>query len=162
MKYMLCLLLFVGTVLTCSLWYLGFRYDATGSLNHPFYLRSDRVTYKSGDIILFCPTESQNATATYKNRQWAFLALCKNRIFPYLKRVVQVGGQRIRIDNNQLFIDQQSIGKPLPKDWQSRPIPVVVNADLVYVEGDHPYSNDSRLYGGINPAQIVSVMKPVF
>lgn len=147
--------------ISAALIWVGFRFDITGSLNNNLFIKSNQHSFNVGDYILFCPTEVQNATASFQKRQLPIISICDNRIYPYIKRVVNIGGSTITREGSQLYIDQTPLGNPLPDSLRAAPTPSVVGDDLVYVVGDSPLSNDSRLYGGISPTQIVSIMKPL-
>lgn len=76
----------------------------------------------------------------------------------YIKRVIGVAGDRIRIDGGQVYVN----GEPLDEDYvppayaDSRSYPeTVVPPDSYFVLGDHrSMSNDSRDFGSVNQSYI--------
>jgi signal peptidase I len=76
----------------------------------------------------------------------------------YIKRVIGVAGDRIRIDAGQVYVN----GEPLDEDYvpsmytDSRTFPhMVVPPDCYFVLGDHrSMSNDSRDFGPVNQSFI--------
>jgi signal peptidase I len=76
----------------------------------------------------------------------------------YIKRVIGVAGDRIRIDAGQVYVN----GEPLDEDYvpsmytDSRSFPeIVVPDDCYFVLGDHrSMSNDSRDFGPVNQSFI--------
>jgi signal peptidase I len=76
----------------------------------------------------------------------------------YIKRVIGVAGDHIRIDSGQVYVN----GQPLDEDYvppayaDTRSYPdTVVPADSYFVLGDHrSMSNDSRDFGPVNQSYI--------
>lgn len=76
----------------------------------------------------------------------------------YIKRVIGVAGDRIRIDSGQVYVNGQEIDEdyvpPAYEDTRSFP-ELVVPAHSYYVLGDHrSMSNDSRDFGPVNQSFI--------
>ncbi len=76
----------------------------------------------------------------------------------YIKRVIGIAGDRIRIDGGQVYVN----GEPLDEDYvppayvDARSYPeTVVPPDSYFVLGDHrSMSNDSRDFGPVNQSYI--------
>ncbi len=72
----------------------------------------------------------------------------------YIKRVIGVAGDRIRIDNGQLYVNGQPVEEDyVPSDYaDGRSYPeITVPSNTFFVLGDHrTMSNDSRDFGPVN------------
>jgi len=76
----------------------------------------------------------------------------------YIKRVVGVAGDRIRIDNGQLYVNDEAVDEdyvpPVYTDARSYP-ETVVPPHSYFVLGDHrSMSSDSRDFGPVNQSYI--------
>src|SRR5579863_2948252 len=76
----------------------------------------------------------------------------------YIKRVIGVAGDRIRIDGGQVYVNDQSLDEdyvpPAYTDARSYQ-EIVVPAQSYFVLGDHrSMSNDSRDFGAVNQSYI--------
>jgi len=76
----------------------------------------------------------------------------------YIKRVIGVAGDRIRIENGQVFVNDEALDEDyVPNDYaDARSYPeITVPADSYFVLGDHrTMSNDSRDFGPVNERYI--------
>ena len=76
----------------------------------------------------------------------------------YIKRVIGVAGDRIRIENGQVFVNDEALDEDyVPNEYaDARSYPeVVVPANSYFVLGDHrTMSNDSRDFGPVNERYI--------
>jgi signal peptidase I len=76
----------------------------------------------------------------------------------YIKRVIGVAGDRIRIENGQVFVNDEALDEDyVPSEYaDARSYPeVVVPANSYFVLGDHrTMSNDSRDFGPVNERYI--------
>jgi signal peptidase I len=76
----------------------------------------------------------------------------------YIKRVIGVAGDRVRIENGQVYVDDEAIAEDyVPSEYaDARSYPeVTVPADSYFVLGDHrTMSNDSRDFGPVNERYI--------
>ena len=76
----------------------------------------------------------------------------------YIKRVIGVAGDRIRIENGQVFVNEEALGEEyVPSEYaDARSYPeVVVPRNSYFVLGDHrTMSNDSRDFGPVNERYI--------
>jgi len=72
----------------------------------------------------------------------------------YIKRVIGVAGDRIRIENGQVFVNEEALDEDyVPNEYaDARTYPqVTVPANSYFVLGDHrTMSNDSRDFGPVN------------
>ncbi len=72
----------------------------------------------------------------------------------YIKRVIGVAGDRIRIENGQVFVNDEALDEDyVPNEYaDARSYPeVTVPANSYFVLGDHrTMSNDSRDFGPVN------------
>ncbi|MGC2246207.1 MAG: signal peptidase I [Terriglobales bacterium] len=76
----------------------------------------------------------------------------------YIKRVIGVAGDRIRIENGQVFVNDEALDEDyVPSEYaDARSYPeVTVPANSYFVLGDHrTMSNDSRDFGPVNERYI--------
>ena len=76
----------------------------------------------------------------------------------YIKRVIGVAGDRVRIENGQVFVNGEAVDEDyVPSDYaDARSYPqVTVPANSYFVLGDHrTMSNDSRDFGPVNERYI--------
>jgi signal peptidase I len=76
----------------------------------------------------------------------------------YIKRVIGVAGDRIRIENGQVFVNEEALDEDyVPNEYaDARSYPeVTVPANSYFVLGDHrTMSNDSRDFGPVNERYI--------
>ena len=76
----------------------------------------------------------------------------------YIKRVIGVAGDRVRIENGQVYVNDQPIEEDyVPSEYaDARSYPeVTVPANSYFVLGDHrTMSNDSRDFGPVNERYI--------
>ncbi len=76
----------------------------------------------------------------------------------YIKRVIGTAGDRIRIENGQVFVNEEALDEDyVPNEYaDARSYPeVTVPANSYFVLGDHrTMSNDSRDFGPVNERYI--------
>ncbi len=76
----------------------------------------------------------------------------------YIKRVIAVAGDRVRIDDGVVYVNDQRLPEPyVPEDyWDARSYPeTVVPPHSYFLLGDHRnLSNDSRDFGPVNEEYI--------
>jgi len=76
----------------------------------------------------------------------------------YIKRVIAVAGDRVRIDDGVVYVNDERIPEPyVPEDyWDARSYPeTVVPRNSYFMLGDHRnLSNDSRDFGPVNARYI--------
>ncbi|HEY4434220.1 MAG TPA: signal peptidase I, partial [Candidatus Cybelea sp.] len=75
----------------------------------------------------------------------------------FIKRVVGVPGDRIRIDRGHVYTDGAPLREPYVKDPDDRSFAeVVVPANSVYVLGDNrANSEDSRIFGSVSDDRLI-------
>ncbi len=75
----------------------------------------------------------------------------------YIKRVVGVPGDQIRVDNGNVYIDGTKLDEPYVRFTDRRSFPrVVVPNGSVYVLGDNrANSEDSRFFGPVPDADLI-------
>jgi signal peptidase I len=75
----------------------------------------------------------------------------------YIKRVVAVGGDRVRIDRGTLFVNGTLVDEAYVRFPDFRSFPeIAVPAGSVYVLGDNrPDSEDSRMFGPVRDSDLV-------
>jgi signal peptidase I len=76
----------------------------------------------------------------------------------YIKRVIGIAGDRIRIDNGQVYVNNQALDEDyVPNDYADARSygEIVVPTNSFFVLGDHrSMSNDSRDFGAVNERYI--------
>ncbi|MGI5900393.1 MAG: signal peptidase I [Christensenellales bacterium] len=82
-----------------------------------------------GDVVILVPPALLQETGKY-----------------YVKRVIGLPGERIKIENGVVFINGGAIDEPyVAKEWSGSYPEVVIPADFYFVMGDNRnFSNDSR------------------
>jgi len=75
----------------------------------------------------------------------------------FLKRVVALPGERVRIDRGRLFVDDRPVAEPYVSFSDGRSVPTVtVPAHGFYVLGDNrAESEDSRSWGPIDESAVI-------
>ena len=76
----------------------------------------------------------------------------------YIKRVIATAGDRVRIDDGIVYVNDVRLAEPYVPDsyWDARSFPeIVIPPDSYFVLGDHRnLSNDSRDFGPVNEEYI--------
>lgn len=100
-----------------------------------YYFREPRP----GDIVVFLPPNGEKSD--------------------YIKRVVAVEGQKIKIEDGKVFVNGKSLKEPYLSDRfdnSGNLQEIVIPDDMVFVMGDNrPNSMDSRVLGPISEEKIV-------
>lgn len=113
------------------------------------YLLTDKITYrlskpKRGDVIVFKAP--------------------KNEEYDYIKRIVGLPGDTVKVENCHVFINNQSLEESYltenvctsaGRSWQTGQS-IILSEDEYFVVGDNrPYSSDSRDWGAVPEENIV-------
>jgi signal peptidase I len=115
------------------------------------YILVSHIAYSSkmperNDVIVFYG----NSTASLKRKT------------PYIKRIVGIQGDRIKINSGVVILNNQPINDPYVKtenksrDYSRKMSELLVPQGKVFVLGDNrDNSNDSRVYGAISTSAII-------
>ncbi len=76
---------------------------------------------------------------------------------PYIKRVVGLPGDRIRIDRGTVYVNGAALSEPYVQFRDDRSVPeTTVPPDSVYVLGDNrAVSEDSRVFGAVPDRELI-------
>ena len=114
------------------------------------YLLTDKISYrlhepKRGDVVVFRAP--------------------KNEEYDYIKRIIGLPGERIKIERGKVFINDQILEEPyLPKDyvtttgrlWQTKKEGILLPEGHYFVLGDNRgHSSDSRQWGPVPEKNII-------
>ena len=113
------------------------------------YILTDKISYKfrlpeRGDVII--------------------LKSPKNPDIDFIKRVVALSGEKIKIENGQVYLNNQVLKEPylttetplFPSGFMQEALEVTVPENMVFVMGDNrPGSSDSREFGFIPLENII-------
>lgn len=133
------------------------------------WTRTVKGTYKRGDIITFeAPSQTQmstfdvdmnNPVAIYDYKpkgnfaKFSYYVLEFNKT-SYIKRVIGVAGDHIKIESGKVYLNGQELNEPYLRDGikteQKVFTDIIVPENCVFVMGDNrPQSMDSRSFGCI-------------
>jgi signal peptidase I len=75
----------------------------------------------------------------------------------FIKRVVGLPGEHIRIDRGRVYVDGQALDEPYVRDGDDRSFPeILVPQSSVYVLGDNrANSEDSRVFGPVPDDRLI-------
>ena len=75
----------------------------------------------------------------------------------FIKRVIGVAGDRIRIDRGQVYVNGAKLHEPYVRDGDGRSVPEIsVPPSFVYVLGDNrANSEDSRSFGAVSDDRLI-------
>ncbi len=159
------MLVFSGTL---GVHALGFHLVTTPSLPRGLY-RTVNQAFTPGTLVVFCPSAAVVAIGTA--RGYLTWGTCPGAVQPLLKPIGAMAGDTVELQPEGISVN----GTPLPhsaiaaQDAQGRPLSHVpwgtyhVAADEVWVFSTHsPASWDSRYFGPIPRASILSAAQPVW
>ena len=137
---------------------------------HSIPQRGDIVTFEAPSKAVIYSTEADlsNPVAIYENEpqglweKFSYYVLEMNKT-SYIKRVIALPGEHVKIYNNKVFINNELLEEPyLQKDVLTTSLDgpftdIVVPQDCVFVMGDNrEKSTDSRRFGCIPISKIES------
>ncbi|MEM6430421.1 MAG: signal peptidase I [Deinococcota bacterium] len=113
-------------------------------------------TLKRGDIIYFnAPEQPHRVNTTSRGRSW--LPLLSSETL-YIKRLIALPGERVRIDNDQVFVDDVALEETYIQGLSEYMMAeLTVPAGHYFVLGDNRVplgSSDSRHFGVIPAADV--------
>lgn len=134
--------------------HIGFIQQLTPSMPEGWYFTYPVSDYHKGDNVVFIPNEQ---TQDYiLAREW----LPKD--IPLLKKIVGVPGDFLCTKAQNVYINEQWIGKVYQTDGKGNALPIFsfcgkIPKDNYFMQGvANPHSFDSRYYGLVNKSQIMS------
>ena len=137
---------------------------------HSIPQRGDIITFEAPSKAVIYSTEADlsNPVAIYENEpqglweKFSYYVLEMNKT-SYIKRVIALPGEHVKIYNNKVFINNELLEEPyLQKDVLTTSLDgpftdIVVPQDCVFVMGDNREKNtDSRRFGCIPISKIES------
>jgi conjugative transfer signal peptidase TraF len=148
----------------------GFSFNMTDSVPVGLYRITDSTT---GTYITFCPTGPAAQTANergYRPRSIGHIA-CPDGYAPLGKPIAATGGDTVTVSSKGISVNglllRNSVAKKI--DGRGRPMPIVpygtykVAPDTIWVVSTYnPMSFDSRYFGPISLARIITYEKPVW
>jgi len=130
-------------------WYqIAFRVSESWPHHHVFLLERHAPVVR-GDLVMFV-METRHVA---KVRPGGYLRNYLTVGRQWMKRLVGLPGDSIRIVNREVFVNEESMGTVLSKDLMGNPIdvadlPAVIPPGWAFVSlTDHPRSLDSRYIG---------------
>ena len=144
----------------------GYRLNLTPSYPEGIWQLSNAPIQK-GELVVFCPPSTELFKQARANNYINY-GTCPGNLQPMLKRITGTAG-----DNIELTTTITINGKPQPNskihlhDSKGRPmpqqaIPGIIAEGQIFVMSDYnPRSFDSRYFGTIPAAQVVSAIKPI-
>ena len=164
------LFVFTGIVVIGAVsFFSGIRFNFTGSEPKGVY----RITKISnalsvGDLVVACPPEM--AARLSVERGYVFSAgKCPGGSFPFMKKIVAVPGDRVRVADIGIFVNGILVRNSSPRKVDSRgnPVPGILGYNKVtsgywLVSSYSKLSYDSRYWGAIPAQSIFSYASPVF
>jgi len=112
-------------------------------------------TIPSGAIVI---TESLSGDFAPPQRgEIVAFSLDLSRQETYIKRVIALPGDRVRIDNGAVFVNGVRIHEPYVHLHDTRSMPtLLVPAGKLFVLGDdRPHSEDSRFFGPVAESHVI-------
>lgn len=153
---------------TLTVQVLGFHLVTTPSLPRGLY-RTITLPFTPGTLVVFCPSPALIAIG--KARGYLAWGTCPGAVQPLVKPIGAVAGDIVEIQPDSILVN----GIPLPHsatvshDAHGRPLPHMpwgtyhVAVDEFWVFSTHiPTSWDSRYFGPISRASILSAAQPVW
>lgn len=153
--YSILLLAFV-IPLTCSFTFRTFFYE-------PFDIpgTSMEPTLKQGDFIFVSKQAYKSGNLPQRNDVVVFSVVVNGERSSYVKRIVGLPGDKVRIEGDKVFINEEAIGSRYPESDTERLRPHQLADGQYFVVGDNPdQSHDSR--NGLGDVMLNNIIgKPV-
>ncbi len=141
------ILLFFATAM------LGIKVNITDSLPYGFYIKTDKQTYESGNIIDFAVPDNEVTKAQFRQ-----LGTLEDPPHNYLKIVYGVAGDEVVSGDAVLvgdYVLPMMAGQPTLLKGGTIP------NGFIFAATPHKYSFDSRYYGLIDTRMITGVYRPL-
>lgn len=147
---------------------LGFRWNESTSYPKGLYKVITETNYKRGDLVLFCPPDSEILQIAVR-RNYLRFGMCKGGFEPVIKRIVGLSGDHVSFAD-VISINHQRIPKTkvLSEDSLHRALPqlsdFILPPNSAFVISDHTpiRSFDSRYYGAIPLKNIIGRVRLLF
>jgi conjugative transfer signal peptidase TraF len=146
----------------------GYRINVTQSL--PIGIWQKTPESKGAAYVEFCLPKGQFATLV-REREYTPHGTCPEGLAPLLKPVVAQAGDVVAITEKGLAVNgKQLLTEAIREhDSKGRSLPAmkpgnyrVPEKTLWVISTYHPRSLDSRYYGAISEASVISGMRPIF
>lgn len=147
----------------------GLRFNFTSSLPLGLYRVVDRPLAR-GAYVRFCPPRAGAIALALARGYLHAGGVCGEGYRPMLKRVAAVGGERVSVRDDGVWVGQRHLplsaplavdaaGRPMPR---LSPLPLPLAPSQLWVMSDtNPYSFDSRYFGAIDRTWVLEVVEPV-
>lgn len=150
----------------------GFGYNYTPSLPQGIYAWQPIKNIERGQLVLACMPPSPLADLAKARNYFrgATSSDCQSSLPPLLKRVVGVPGDSVLIDKYGVAINGEHIetSEPRQRDSAGREMPAPQSTAKILKPGEfvliapHELSLDSRYFGAVTRAELLSSAKPAF
>lgn len=158
-------------VLGCGLWGAGVVYCAGGSMPRGLYVKEPRhpMQLSVGDIVLAC-VSGPGLVALARDRGYLATGPCAGQSARVIKRVAAVEGDRVRITQTGVFVNDRwwPASAPLHVDAKGRPMPSAIRLDLrlngeevLLMSDGAPSAFDGRYFGITPRKEVHHVLRPV-
>ena len=146
-----------GYILLCFLIILQFLITKPYTLGfQTFQIPSNSMypTLKAGDFIL-ADTRWFKLEEVEKDDIVVFRKTRSDKML-YIKRVIAVEGDRVKIEDGSLIVNDKTVKDKIKPELPERRI----EQDHIFVVGDnHKYSYDSRYWGAVKKSNVVAIYK---
>ncbi|HMZ96743.1 MAG TPA: signal peptidase I [Nitrospira sp.] len=159
------LMLFCGTIIAAGViapWYEVAARMSGSWPHHNFFLIQKGQSVGRGSLVAFI-MQQDYAERVQPGRLHRDYADVGKR---WMKRIVGVPGDHILVQDNEVYINGQSVGRGIGIDRYGQRIdlatlPETIPEGQYYVALPHPRSFDSRYYGLIRQADILGTVTPL-
>lgn len=149
-------------------WALGIRFTLTPSIPVGLYQYTDEPL-RTGRLATFCPPETAAEFALH--RGYLRGGPCPGGVEPLGKYILAMAGDTVSITADGVRVNGQVVPRSAVyyRDRMGRELPhypfgkhIVGEDSLFMFSGHHPRSFDSRYFGPIPSASVVSTAKPLW